>query len=63
MSRSHVLVLFLREYGKARRRNHLPEDALSPLLSCLLLIFDREVFAHESGRNFYNFDDFVLQNE
>ena len=63
MSHPKVVIFLIREESKVLRRNHLPEDALRPLLPRLLLIFDREVFADEPWCDFYDLNDLVLENE
>ena len=62
MSLADVLVGVLGQQGEVPRWNHLPEDRLRPLFSCLVLVLDLEVLGDEARRCLHDLNDLVLQN-
>ena len=62
MRLAYVLVFLFWQQCEAQCGYDLPEYALSPLLSRLLLILDGEVFAHESRGDFHYFNDLMLED-
>ena len=63
MCHTNLLVFILRQQCKVCCWYYLSENALCPLVPCLLLIFDRKILADKSWSNLDNFNHLVLQDQ
>ena len=59
----NVLVCFSGQQGEITCRNNFSEDGLGPLLTCLVLVLNLQVFADKPGGCLHDFNDFVLENQ
>lgn len=63
MCLSDVLVRVLGQQGEVTRRDHFPEDGLSPLLTCLVLELDLQVLRNKPGCRLDDLYYLVLEDE